>query len=205
MDIEKLAKQLQGLQTVSSIAKSLNISKRTAINYAWLLRKKGFLKTIYGKRKIRMYKITPVIRKYHGQSLFELINNNSKVKVIVKEDYIIHKKTSIEEVLVRAIATKRFRIILASLGLFNKINDWSKLYKYAIKYDVANKVGALYDIARQTIRVKKMDKRTRKALLKQKPKEKYIVDNIKSKDFKDIEKIWRVYVPFNKADLGEYE
>lgn len=205
MDIELLAKQLQGLQTVSTIAKSLNISKRTSINYVWLLRKKGFLKTIYGKRKIRMYKIMPIIRKEHGKSLFELINDNSKVKVTVKEDYIVHKKISIEEALVRAIATKRFRIILASLGLFNKIKNWSRLYKYAIKYDVANKVGALYDVARQVIRVKKIDKRTRKALLSQKQKEKYIVENIKSKDFKDIEKLWKVYIPFNKADVGEYK
>lgn len=205
MDIETLAKQLQGLQTVSSIAKSLNISKRTAINYAWLLRKKGLLKTAYGGKKIRIYRVTPEIRKGRGQSIFELINKNSKIKIAVKEDYIVHKKLSIEETLVRAIATKRFRIILASLGLFNKINNWSRLYKYAVKFNVTNKVGALYDIARQTIKVKKMDKRTRKALLNKKSKDKYIIDNIKSKDFKDIEKIWKVYIPFNKADLGEYK
>lgn len=205
MDLELLAKQLRGLQTVSTIAKSLDVSKRTAINYARLLRKKKYLTTAYGGNKVRIYRISPLKKKRRGTSIFELINKNSKIKIAVKEDYIVHKKISIEEVLVRAIATKRFRIILASLGLFNKIKNWSRLYKYAIKYNVADKVGALYDVARQIMRVKKIDERTRKALIRHKSGDKNIIDNIKSKDFKDIEKKWSVYVPFNKADLGEYK
>lgn len=202
--IEKLAKQLQGLQTASTIAKKLGVDERTAVNYAWLLRKKGYLKTAYGGPKARIYRISPAIRKERGKSLYEVINGNSRVNVIVKNDYIIHKKVTVEEALARAVATGRFRTVLASLGLFNKIRNWQRLCAYAKKWGVANKVGALYDVARQAMRTKRMDERTRKALMRQKSGGRYIVENIKSKDFQDIEKKWDVFVPFNRQDLGEY-
>ena len=50
-----------------------------------------------------------------------------------------------------------------------------------------------------------MDIRTKKALLKGKLKDKYIIKRIKSTDFKDIEKKWNVFIPFNKADLEVYK
>ena len=54
----ELAKKLEGLQTISTISKILNIAKRTATNYVSLLRKNGYInETNYGSRKIRMYKI----------------------------------------------------------------------------------------------------------------------------------------------------
>jgi hypothetical protein len=33
----------------------------------------------------------------------------------------------------------------------------------------------------------------------------YIVDNLKSKEFSDIGETWRVYLPFNSADLEDYK
>ena len=52
MDLNQTAKTLEGLQTVDTVAKTLNISRRTAINTVWKLRKKGLVETDYGKRKI---------------------------------------------------------------------------------------------------------------------------------------------------------
>ena len=177
MDL-RIAKKLEGLQTVSSISKILNISKRTAVNYAWKLRKNKYLETVSGGR-VKLYKISPLIKKKTGYSFYEILNKNSKVKITVKEDYLIHskKEPSIEEVLARAIASKRFRIILASLGLFNKIKNWSKLKKYAREYNIERKIGALYDVSREVMKVRKMDERTRKSLLNGKG---YIIKNSKS-------------------------
>ncbi|MBI2632485.1 hypothetical protein HYW75_05765 [Candidatus Pacearchaeota archaeon] len=207
MDYKLVVKKLEGLQTVSTIAKNLNISKRTAINYVWSLRKKGFLSTEQAGRKVRIYRVSLVKKKKVGHSLYDLINSNSKVKIWVKMDYIIHsdKKPSVEEILVRAIITGEFRVILASLGLYNKIVDWSGLMFFARKYNVEKKVGALYDVARMEMKVRKMDLRTRNALLKKKARKEYIIKNVKTKDFKEIEKLWGVYVPFNKADLEVYK
>lgn len=207
MDIQGLAKKLEGLQTVSSISKILDIDRRTAINYIFLLRKKGFVGTLYGKRKIRMYRIRTVQRKERGyEGLYEIINKNSKVKLVEPYREIVYThKLSFEEAIVRAVKSGKFRLILASLGLFNKIKNWHRLFIFAKKENVGRKIGALYDITRKIIKVKKMDERTRKALLKTKMDNKFIVDKVKSKDFKEIGKIWKVYIPFNKADLEVYK
>ena len=205
MELFNIAKKLNGLQTVFTIAKNLDINERTAINYAWKLRKKGYLKNEPGG-KIRIYRINPLIKKREGYSFYELLNKHSKVKINVIEDYIIHsnKEPSAEEILVRAIKTKNFRIVLASLGLFNKIQDWSKLKHFSKKENIEKKVGALYDVAKETIRVRRMDERTRKGLLKGKGGG-YIIKNMKSKHFKYIEKKWGVYIPFNKSDMEAYK
>jgi hypothetical protein len=32
----------------------------------------------------------------------------------------------------------------------------------------------------------------------------YTVEGLKSKNFRDIEKVWKIYLPFNKSDLEDY-
>jgi len=205
MDLNEIARKLEGLQTVSSISKILNIKKRTSINYIWQLRKKGYLTTSYGKRKIRLYKINSLSKKTNGYNFYELLNKYSKIKLFTKEDYIIHsaKKPSVEEILARGIASKEFRVVLSSLGLFNKIKNWSIFKFFANKYNIKKKVGALYDVARSIMRVKRMDKRIRKSLFSGKGG--YIIPKIKTRDFKDVEKLWNVFIPFNKQDLEVYK
>jgi len=207
MDLQNIAKSLEGLQTVDTIAKRLGISRRTAINLIWILRKKGLVETGYGKRKIRLYRIRAIKKPDIGfKGLYDIINENSKVKVFAKEQHRIHgHKLTIEEAIIRAIEEEDFRTILTALGLFNKIKDWSRLLKFAKKEKLTRKVGALYDVARTAIKVKRIDKRIRKALLKGTVGDKYIVKKIRSADFKDIEKEWNVFIPFNKADLGVYK
>ena len=206
MELLKIAKELEGLQTVNSIAKQLNVDRRTSINYAWALRKKGFLENVYGGR-VKLYRINPLIKRKIGYSFYELLNKYSKVKLAVREDYIIHseREPSVEEILVRAVKNDNFRVVLASLGLFNKIRSWSRLYKFAKNYNVRRKIGALYDVAREIIRVRRMDDKTRKLLLNAKNEERYIIPRFKSKSFQDIEKKWNIYIPFNKADLEVYK
>ncbi len=207
MKLQETAKMLEGLQTVDTVAKKLDISRRTAINTIWKLRKLGLVETGYGKRKIRMYRIRVVKKPDVGfKGLYDVINENSKVKLFTKEVYKVHNhKITVEEAIVRAIKEEDFRTILSALGLFNKIKNWSRLLKFAKKEELTRKLGALYDAAKSTIKIRKMDKRTRKALLNGKIKNKYIIKGIKSKDFKDIEKEWNVFIPFNKADLAVYK
>lgn len=207
MDIQNIAKRLEGLQTVNSISKNLNIDRRTAINYVWKLRKEGFAETIYGKRKIRMYRISPFnALKLGYPGLYDFLNQNSKIKVYPPyiERIYDHKPTA-EEFIVKAVKTGDLRTILSSLALFNKIKDWTKLSKIARNEHVGRKIGALYDAARTVIRVRKMDKKTRKALLRSKVDDKFIVKYARTNDLNYIEEEWKVYLPFNKADLEAYK
>lgn len=205
MESIELVKKLQGLQTIESIKKKLSISRSTAIKYVHLLRKKGFVETSGGRNQPRLYRIKLInIKKIGYPGLYDTINKYSSIKIVEPYEHrIIGKKLSIEEALVRAIETKRVRTILASLSLFNHIHNWSRLYKYAKKKKCRNKVGALYELARKFIRVRRIDKKTEKQLLKAKDKDKYIIPKMKSRDFKDIEKKYNVFIPFNKADLEE--
>ena len=207
MNILDITKKLEGLQTVDSIAKILDIDRKTAINYVWMLRKDGFVETIYGKRKIRMYRISPSkAAKFGYPGLYEYLNQNSKIKVYAPYvNRIYDHKPTAEEMIVKAIQTGDLRTILSSLALFNKVKNWPKLSRIARKENVGRKIGALYDAARTIIRVKRMDKKTRKALLKSKIENKFIVKNARTKDLKYIEKMWKVYLPFNNADLEAYK
>ncbi|MBI5871492.1 Rrf2 family transcriptional regulator [archaeon] len=207
LKLQRLAKSLEGLHMVGTICKKLNISKRTAVNYTSKLRKAGYLKTTRGYGGVRMYKISPVKTKEVGSmGLYETINRYSKVKLVTHEKYRIHgHKLSIEEALVKAIQEGEYRTVLAALGLFQHIKNWKELNKLAKKTMMGRKIGALYDTAKIVMRVKKMDLRTRRSLLDSKVKNRYIVYPIKSKNLKDIQEKWRVYVPFNKADLMRYK
>lgn len=207
MKLEKIAKTLDGLQTVDTVAKILGISRRSAINIIWKLRKRGLVETSHGKRKVRMYRIRALKKPDIGsKGLYDIINKTSKVKLFTREIHRIHDhKLTIEEAIIRAIKEGDFRTVLAALGLFNKIKNWSRLLRFAKKEQITKKVGVLYDVARTTIKVKRMDKRTRNALRNGKIKNKYIIKRIKSSDFKEIEKEWNVFIPFNKADLGAYK
>ncbi|MEK6983939.1 MAG: hypothetical protein AABX33_05175 [Nanoarchaeota archaeon] len=207
MDSIELAKKLEGLQTVNSVSRVLNINRRTAINRIWNLRKEGFVETKYGKRKIRMYKIAPLIVKKLGYNgLYEYLNQHSKIKIYppYAERIYDHKPTA-EEMIVKSVKTGDLRTILSSLALFNRVTNWQRLSQLATQELVGRKVGALYDTARSIIRVKHMDERTRKALLNSQVKDKEIVKHIKTKDLKHIEKEWKVHLPFNKADLKAYK
>ena len=205
MNHQELAKKLEGFQTIFSMTRALNISSRTAINYISKLKKSGYVQeTSYGHNKLRMYYIKPYIKLKLGcPGIYDIINQYSKVKIVPRYNSVSHDKISIEEALVRAVKSENFRTILASLGLFNHVN-WSKLYKIAKTNNIARNLGALYDVAKKIIKLKKIDNRTRNALIKSKGK-KFIIKNFKSKDFKDIEKYWKVFIPFNKQDLLIYK
>lgn len=207
MDIQKLAKRLEGLQTISTASKILGTSRRTSVNYISRLRKAGYVETSYGHNKVRRYRITSVKRRLLGNDgLIETINKNSKVNLVLPYNHRVYNhEINVEEALVRAINSGKFRVVLASLGLFNKVKNWQLLCKMAKEEKIGRKLGALYDVARCAIRVRKMDKRTRKALMRSIVSSRFIIPNFKSRTFLDIENKWKIYIPFNAADLEVYK
>ncbi len=207
----EIAKKLEGMHTLETAAKALNVKKSTAIKILSILRKEGFVETSGGGKRPRLYKISPIrIAGKEHLGIYDLINKYSKVKLWEPYKHkVIDRNLSIEETIPMvvniAFKERNFRLVLAVLGLFNHIKDWSKLCYYSKKYNVARRVGALYDITRTIIKTKRMDNRTRKALLKGKDKSKFIVKPHKPQYYKDIEKIWKVYVPFHITDLTRYK
>ena len=204
----EIAKKLEGMHTLDTAANALNVKKSTAVKILSILKKEGFVDTSGGGKKLRLYKISPLrIAGKEHLGLYDIINKYSKVRLW--EPYvhkIVDRNLSVEEAIPMAVkqGEKEFRLVLAALGLFNRIENWPKLLEYSKNYNVARKVGALYDVARTIMKVKRMDKRTRKALLNGKDKSRFIIGPHKTKHYKEIEKIWGVYIPFNRSDLGRY-
>ncbi len=206
MKIKNLLQKLKGIQNIETIMDILNVKREQAIYYIHRLRKEGYVKTKRLSNNKRIYNIS-LEHKLKGTSYNEILNQNSPVKVITKETYQIYgEKPSIEETLIYAIKTKSLRVILSALALYKKITDWSLLYKLAKINHIERQVGLLYDLTKKIVRVKRMPKRFRNnALPKKHYSYRYIIDGLKSKDFKKIEKTWKIYLPFNKKDLEVYK
>jgi len=205
--IEQVLRKLEGLNTLDLVQKKLNIRKSTAVKKLCQLRKLGFVETSGGGKQPRLYRVSRLkIKKTGNPGLYDIINQNSPIKLVKPYEHrIVGRKLSIEEGIVMAVKTENFRVVLAALALFNKIRDWSRLYHYAKKEGVRRKIGVLYDVARAVIRVRRMPKKTRKLLLRAREKGRHIIPLIKAKDFLDISREWKIYVPFNKADLARYK
>jgi hypothetical protein len=150
-----------------------------------------------------MYDISPIRLKNIGsEGFFDILNENSPMKVQKPFEHRVYgKQMTIEEAVIEALKTNDFRIILASLGLFRKINNWNLLYRLAKASELERHVGAMYSLSRKYFRVRRIDGRILRRMKESKLHNKYIIANRKSNDFKEIEQEWGVYIPFNKSDM----
>jgi len=198
--------QIKGVHTLQSVMAVLNIDRTKAIKLLSSLRKKGYVKTKRLSNNKRVYEISPENR-VGGADYVEILNKNSPIKISLSNNYKIHKeKVSLEEILVIAIKSKNFRQILASLGLFKKIHNWTELYRISKEENLNRKICALHELAKKIIKTRKITKRFENSAKPKKNKKYiYLIDGLNSKDFKDIEKKWKVYIPFNKSDLEDYK
>lgn len=206
MEIKDLSKKLEGVHTINTIMDTLSVSKEKAIYHIYRLRKQGYVKTKRLGDNTRLYYIS-FENKLQGFSYYEIINAHSPVKLSTTQTYKIYgKEPTLEETLIYAIKTGSLRTILAALALFKKINDWGELYRLGKQNRIERQVGALYDLARKIMRTRRMSKRFRNdALPNQEYTFVYVIPGLKSKDFKDIEATWKVYLPFNQKDLEDYK
>ena len=206
MRTETLLRQLEGIQTISSVISILKVNRKKAVYYIHRLRTLGYVKTRRLSDGIRVYNIS-FTNRLRGTSYYEIINKYSPVKISIPAIYNIYgREPSFEETLIFAIKTKSLRTVLAALALFKRIKNWSSLYHMAKQNHIERQVGALYDLAKELMRVRKMPIRFRKnALPKIYYQYRYIIPGLKSKNFKRIEEMWKIYLPFNKEDLEVYK
>jgi len=202
----KLAQKIEGRWTLDSFSRELGISREKAIYVIHRLRKLGYVKTYYGRNKMRIYYIY-LRNQSKKKSYTDAINEVSPIKLAEwSPDYVYGRKIKYEEVLVYALKKRDVRYTIAALALFRHIKDWSYLYALAKKEGVVREIAALYDIARLFLKkLRKMPARFYNLALKDRGSFEYIIDKLSSDDFKSIEKKWKVYIPLNASDLSEYK
>lgn len=205
-DVKYKFEKIEGVHTVESVMTLLDIDRIKAVKLLSLLRKKGYIKTKRLSNNKRVYDIS-IKNKLGGISYIDVLNKNSPIKIRDNESYTIYgKEISLEEALIFAIKKKSFRQILASLALFKKINNWPLLYKLSKTENLERQIGALYDLSRKIMKTRKMSQRFKNLVLPKKNAEYlYIIKGLNSRDFKDIEKKWKIYIPFNIIDLEDYK
>jgi|SRR3989344_1102478 len=201
MEDIKLLRRIEGLHTIETLQKELNLTKQSTINLISKLRKEEYI-TLFagGGKKKRIYRITARKQRKRQEGMFDIINKYSpNMKIREWYDHQVHGVYGPEEALIDALQTQSFRLILASMRLFNHIKDWKKIYKLAKENNCWQKVGALYDVSRLFFKVKKMPERYRKRKYKKWIK----LTQLKKKNFPKISEKWHVYISFNKYDLRD--
>ena len=196
---EETLKAIEGLQTIETVAEALNIKKQSALNLISRLKRQGYVATTGGRQQKRLYKITVRKQRKRNFGMFDIINKYSTMKLAPWYDHQVHGHYGPEEALIDAIQTQSFRVILASMRLFNHITNWSKLYKLAKEKGCWQKAGALYDLAKLYFRVREMPA----YYLKYKPGAWQRLTQLKKTNFPEIAKKWQVYIPFNEKDMRE--
>lgn len=200
MEQNDILLKLEGLHTVETVAESLNIKNQSALNLISKLKKQGYVTTSGGHKQKRLYKITAKKQRKRDKGMFDIINRYSPMKLSPWYDHQVHGTYGPEEALIDALQTQSFRVILASMKLFNHIADWPKLYKLAKEKKCWQKVGALYDISKMYFRVKKMPSRYQhqKFIKKQFLIKRY---NTTEKIYYPIKSKWNVEIPFQIGDI----
>ncbi len=200
MNQEKTLKSIEGLQTVETVAEALNIKKQSALNLLSKLKKQGYVTTKGGRQQKRLYKISTKKQRKRDLGMFDIINKYSSMKLAPWYDHQVHGNYGPEEALIDAIQTQSFRVILASMKLFNRITDWPKLYKLAKEKDCWQKVGALYDISKMYFRAKKMPLRYQKQKF---IKKQFLIKsyNTTEKMYNPIKNKWNIEIPFQTEDI----
>lgn len=198
---EEQLRLLEGLHTIETVAETLGITKQAALNLLGKLKKEQHVTVMGGGRRKRLYKITMRQQLPREPGMFDIINKYSpNFQVMPWYDHQVHGIYGPEEALVDALQTQSFRLILASMRLFNHITDWPKLYCLAKEKDCWRKVGALYGVARMFMRVRKMPEKYLHTKISKRWQQ---LTQLKKKNFPEISSKWTVYLPFNKKDVEE--
>lgn len=189
---------IEGLWTAELLAEELGYTRQSTINFLSKLKKQGHV-TATGNKK-RLYKITARKQLPRKPGMYDILNKyNPNFQIMPPFDHQAHYDYQVENALVDAVKTKNFRVLLATLKLFNNVKNWKKLYSLAKENDVWQEIGALYDVAKLFFRVRKMPEKYRKNTFRKWK----LLTTIKKDYFPKIANQWKIYIPFNELSVRE--
>ncbi len=190
-------KKIEGLRTIEELCDLLRLKRQSVLNKLSQLKKQGYISVSGGRDQKRIYKIT-TYKQTKSRGMFDIINKYSKIKVFPSFKHVAHGKYGIENALIDAIKLKNRRTLLAALSLFNHVRNWKRLSLLAKKYDIQVELGCLYDLARRSIKTRRMPKNIYDSLKSKKSRKTIRISQEKS-DM--VDKEWNCQIPFSRGDL----
>ena len=149
---------IEGKQTVESVAEKLKIKKTSAINLLSRLKKQGKVTVSGGGKQKRIYTISKLpIREPNG--FYKTVNKYSEIKLVPKFEHHIHGNYTVEKAVIDGILIGDSRTLEATSYLFKRIINWKKLFELAKQRGLAEEVHRLYGIAKQNFKCRTMPKR----------------------------------------------
>lgn len=147
-----------GLYTLDMIAKQKGITIPSARNYLTILRKKGLV-----QRSGKIYQIfDKPPTKDNG---FFSIANKTPVKLVPSHIHRVYgKKYTVEDAIVQALSINESRYLAVAAFLCNKVTHWTNLVRMLKKKQLLPRFKAVYQVAKQSIRVKKIPLKYKKIL-----------------------------------------
>lgn len=201
MRLNELYEALRGYHLITTVQKKLGVNRQQAIYYLHRLRKAGYVKT--SRSPVDGTRLYHVARRHAlgGTTHEDVIAKHTPIKLYSGE-HVIHGGTpTIEETIVHAVKDGSARKVLGALWLFNKVDDWQQLYRLAKRAGILPHVAAVYDVARQATRVRRMPRRFRTLAQKSIRGPSMIGGGSHSKDFAAVQRAWKVSVPLNWKDI----
>ena len=203
MKTEEALRKLEGLHTIETAMDALGMKRQSALNLLCRLKKEGYVRTQGGHKQKRWYWVS--MKKQYPRSLgmFDILNrHNPHFQIAEWYDHQVHGHYSVEDVIVDAVQTRSSRPILTTLRLFNSVADWKRLYELAKEKGCWQQVGALYDLARMHLRVRRIPRAYAK-VQRWKGEWKQLTMLRNRDNFPEIQEKWGVHIPFNRNDVAE--
>jgi len=163
MELKKIARKLEGWNTVEDVIKKLKIKRTTAYVYLSLLSKNGFVLQKVKKRGGTAYSISqlPSVHKRFG--MYENTNFISPELEFTKKEVLPEHKIAFFLWKTKTGGTHRY--YNEAIKLVRKIKRWKTLYRYLKVYNVKKEFKNLYSQARRSVKkIPRMPDRYKKLL-----------------------------------------
>ena len=151
-------KYMGGKYTIEKFAEQYHLTRQSALNLLSKLKKQGYLTVNGGGKQKRIYTIYR-LQKRPTNGFYDIVNLYSPEKLYPKFEHYTKGRYTIEHAIIDGLKIGDIRTLEASKYLFRHVTNWKLLINLAKENDLFAKLLKLYQLARSTIKCKKMPKR----------------------------------------------
>lgn len=146
------------IHTIETFAKAHDLTRQSALNKISALKEAGFVQVSGGGPQKRIYKIA---NKPFPQEngFYTIVNKYSPEKLVPRFTHVVVGNYTVERAIIDGIKIGDVRTLQATKHLFNQVTNWKRLFDLSKKHNCEEQVIALYNKAKQEMRVRRMPKR----------------------------------------------